>query len=171
MSIELPASSRHRRDMTERFLKATLSSNQTNSHATFKGTWYAWYIFSHFNKEGTFCICFPAIQARFEKGFTQKKRNCSPCEHFFFLLEWIPFQKEGKTILTRVAPSESVSVRFKRYNYTYKGGNSELTVFTSIQGLTKEKVFLFRVFPHWERIWKVVYSKMKQFAPSSFLLE
>ena len=30
MSIELPATSRHRRDMTERLLKATLSPNQTN---------------------------------------------------------------------------------------------------------------------------------------------
>ena len=29
MSIELPATSRHRRDMTERLLKATLSPNQT----------------------------------------------------------------------------------------------------------------------------------------------
>ena len=30
MSIELPVTSRHRRDMTERLLKATLSPNQTN---------------------------------------------------------------------------------------------------------------------------------------------
>ena len=32
MSIELPVTSRHRRDMTERLLKATLSPNQTNKH-------------------------------------------------------------------------------------------------------------------------------------------
>ena len=31
VSIELPATSRHRRDMTERLLKATLSPNQTNN--------------------------------------------------------------------------------------------------------------------------------------------
>ena len=31
MSIELPATSRHRRDITERLLKATLSQNQTKN--------------------------------------------------------------------------------------------------------------------------------------------
>ena len=32
MSVELPATSRHRRDMTERLLKVTLSPNQTNAN-------------------------------------------------------------------------------------------------------------------------------------------
>ena len=34
VSIELPVTSRHRRDMTERLLKATLSPNQTNNQKT-----------------------------------------------------------------------------------------------------------------------------------------
>ena len=36
VSIELPATSRHRRDMTERLLKATLSPNQTNKRFSWK---------------------------------------------------------------------------------------------------------------------------------------
>ena len=35
VSIELPATSRHRRDMTERLLKGTLSPNQTNNSRAF----------------------------------------------------------------------------------------------------------------------------------------
>ena len=38
MSIELPVTSRHRRDMTERLLKVTLSPNQTNKQ---NKSWYS----------------------------------------------------------------------------------------------------------------------------------
>ena len=51
VSIELPATSRHRRDMTERLLKATLSPNQSNQ---------MWLVESPCRGIGSWLLCFLA---------------------------------------------------------------------------------------------------------------
>ena len=55
VSIELPATSRHRRDLTERLLKATLSPNQTNkasfAHHEQNQQMTNWWQFSYFSQK------------------------------------------------------------------------------------------------------------------------
>ena len=74
-----------------------------------KGTWYTCRLQG---RQLSFCdlVCFPAHQVPSEKGFTQKKRNCSHWEANFVNLF---FRMDIKTILTNLPPLNVYAFSFK----------------------------------------------------------